>query len=295
MNIRKLTGRVSWYFIMILLSIVSIYPILFSFLAGFKRNEDFTSINTILPISGRHTLENYIGMLKSAGFLKPFTNSVVRTLFFTFVLTLVCALVGYVLERYEFPGKKIFFNYIMVVQVVPWVLTLVPLYLVMARVPLTGGNNIWGMGGSGLIDNTVLNCIIILPSNLLGIFLFRQSMKTLPRDFEEAAEIDGCGFMRIIFQLIVPLQKPILIVIAITNALWAWTDFLVPYTYMNNSMNLTLSGAVGLMASALLQFGDKQYATLFALSTLTIIPSILIFLFFQKYIVQGLASAGIKG
>ena len=295
MKIGKLVSRSAWYILMTGLSLLSVYPIVFSLLAGFKRNEDFTSINSILPIAGRHTLENYAGLLNSPGFIQPLIHSVVRTMFFAVVLTCVCALVGYVLERYEFPGKKLFFNYILVVQVVPWVLTLGPLYLVMARVPLAGGNNILGAGGSGLIDNPALNCIIILPSNLLGIFLFRQSMKTLPRDFEEAAEIDGCGFLRVIFQLIIPLQMPILIVIAITNALWAWTDFLVPYTYMNNSLNLTLSGAVGLMASALLQFGDKQYATLFALSTLTIIPSILIFLFFQKYIVQGLASAGIKG
>jgi len=120
-------------------------------------------------------------------------------------------------------------------------------------------------------------------------------MKALPRDFEEAAELDGCGFLRTIFRVVVPLQLPIIAVIAVNVALGVWNDWLIPFLYITDVQRSTLPAYLGVLVSALQQFGDRDYPRIFAMSAVAIVPPFLIFLFLQKYIMQGIASAGIKG
>nr|WP_279380653.1 carbohydrate ABC transporter permease [Caldicoprobacter guelmensis] len=207
----------------------------------------------------------------------------------------MAVLVGYVMARYEFKGKKLFFAIIICSQLVPGVLTLIPSFVMVSRIPFAGGNNWMGIGGKGLINNRLMLFLPFGWDKLLWVFLFMQSMRSLPKDLEEAAEIDGCSFMRMIFRILIPLQKPIIAVIAVNTALSTWNDWLTPFIYINRIQDSTLPAYVGMLTAQLQAFGERDYPKLFATATVAIVPPFLIFLFMQKYIVQGIASVGIKG
>lgn len=200
-----------------------------------------------------------------------------------------------VLARYQFKGKTFVIVFIIVSQVIPTVLTLIPSFVMVSKIPFVGGNNWMGMGGHGLIDNPLMLYLPFGWGTLLWAFLFMQSQKSLPSAFEEAAEMDGCGFWRMMFQVVIPMQLPIIAVIAITNALSYWNDWMTPFIYINSTQFTTLTAWLGTLTASLQKFGDKNYPLVFALATISVIPPLVIFLAFQKYIIQGIASAGVKG
>ena len=211
------------------------------------------------------------------------------------ILRIASILLGYVLARYSFKGKKFVIIFIVVSQVIPLVLTLIPSFVLVSKIPFVGGNNWMGLGGQGLIDSPLMLYLPFNWSTLLWSFLFMQSQKSLPVAFEEAAEMDGCGFGRMILQIIIPMQLPIIAVIAINNALYYWNEWMTPFIYINNTKYTTLTAWLGTLTANLQQFGDKNYPMVFALATLSFIPPLIIFMIFQNYIIQGIASAGVKG
>ena len=152
-----------------------------------------------------------------------------------------------------------------------------------------------GNGGHGLYDNKLMLYLPLSWGYLIWTFLFTQSMKSLPVAFEEAAEIDGCGFFKTLTSVILPMQKPIITVIAVNVALNTWNDWMTPFLYINRTSDSTITAYLAVLTSALKQFGDKDYPKIFAIATIAIIPPFAIFLYFQKYIIQGIASAGLKG
>ncbi len=173
-------------------------------------------------------------------------------------------------------------------------LTLIPTFVMVSHIPLVGGNDLFGNGGKGLYDSQLMLFLPLSWGYLLWPFLFMQSMKSLPRSFEEAAELDGAGFFQTILKVIVPMQKPILTVVAINVALNTWNDWMTPFLYINSTKKTTLPAYLATLTASLQNYGQKDYPKVFALATLAIIPPLFIFLFLQKYIVQGIASAGIK-
>lgn len=287
-------ANVIWLGIMTLFTCIMLYPILYSFLAGFMKKEEFQNVSGFLPLPSEIYLNNYLYIFSGEGY-RPLINSIMRTLVLTIIILLMSCLVGYALSRLDFKGKNFFFMFIIVVQVIPWVLTTIPLFVLLSKMPFVGGNNWMGIGGHGLINSPLVNYIIIMPGNLMYIFLFRQAMNSLPRDFEEAADIDGCSFMRKMFQVILPLQKPTIMVIAISTAIWSWNDFLIPFIYINEMKYQTLMGYIGQLTTLLQQFGERNYPALFALASIATIPMLIMFFTLQKYIVEGLVSTGIKG
>lgn len=257
--------------------------------------EDFGNMGTLLPIPQQITFKNFAYVFSVDGGIAPLVNSLQRAAWYTLITVAMAMLCGYVLARYEFRGKKFFLIAIVAAQVIPSVLTLIPSYILVSRIPFMGGNNWMGQGGHGLINNKLMLFLPLGWGSLLWVFLFTQSMKSFPRAIEEAAEIDGCGFWRMMFRIVLPLQGPIVAVIAINTALGNWNDWLTPFLYINNVADSTLTAWLATLTSNLQQFGDKDYPKVFALATMAVIPPFLIFLFFQKYIIQGIASAGVKG
>lgn len=279
---------------MIILAVITIYPLVFSLLAGFIKKDEFTHYGKLLPITAQPVLTWYKAFFSPIGFV-PFMNTVYRTCWYTFITILMACLVGYVLSRMNFPGKNFFFSFIIATQVVPGVLLLIPTFLMASKVPFFGGNNWLGQGGHGLINNPVIIYIIVSSGNIIWIFLFRQAMNSLPRSFEESATIDGSGFFRTLFMIVIPMQKAIIAVIALNVAIGTWNDWLTPFIYINDLKYSTLPAYIGKLTTALQAHGDRNLPLVFALSTIVSIPTLAIFLTFQKYLVQGLASVGIKG
>jgi len=287
--------RTVWLVTMTILALVFAYPFIYGLFGSMMYKTEFGEMGTLLPIPKIVTFMNYHFVFSLDGAINPLINSLTRSGWYTLLVTTMALLCGYVLSRYNFRGKKALIIAIIATQVVPSVLTLIPSFVLVSKIPFVGGNNMFGEGGRGLINNKLMLFLPLRWDTLLWVFLFSQSMRSFPRAFEEAAEIDGCGFWGTIMRIIVPMQAPILTVIAINMALNNWNDWLTPFLYINRVADSTITAWLGTLTSNLQQFGDKDYPRVFALATIAVIPPFVIFLFLQKYIIQGIASAGVKG
>ncbi len=288
-------GKIIWVAGMTVLVLFMLYPFIYSILGALNEKTEFTNMGKLLPIPTTPDFSNFSYAFSKSG-IQPLLNTVYRTVWYTFWIVTIAVLLGYVMARYEFKGKRVFIVFIVCSQVIPSVMTLIPTFVMMSKIPFAGGNNWMGMGGHGLINNPLAIYLPIGWNVLIWVFLFMQSMKSLPKDFEEAAEIDGCNFWYSMIKIIFPMQKPIIAVIAANTALSTWNDWLGPFMYINRIKDSTLPAYLGMLATSLMEMsGDRDFPKLFGLSCVSIIPPLLIFLFFQKYIIQGFASAGIKG
>ena len=224
-----------------------------------------------------------------------FFNSFARAGWYTVFMTIIALIVGYVFARLKFWGREVIFFALLVSQMMPGVVTLAPTYIMMAHFPLVGGNNIFGQGGSGFLEQYPVLFILGL-ANVMAIFLMRMAMYSMPPDMEEAARIDGAGTLRIIFQIVAPIQKPMLAYIAITTGISVWNDWLTPFLYVNSKRPLPLAAAISKMTSlATGQAGVPQWPLIITLGLGLTFPCLVLFAYFQRYIVEGLASAAIKG
>ncbi|THF72682.1 carbohydrate ABC transporter permease [Cohnella fermenti] len=290
----KKLGRWLALAVLLLGAVVMIYPFLFSLLAGMTRRQEFQNLGEMLPLPKDPTFQAYRSIF-TTGLIRPFFNTLLRSLWYAFVISGFSVMMGYVLSRLRFKGRTFFLYFIICANMIPGVLTLIPTYIEMARIPFLGGNDWTGFGGSGLINHPAILYVLLSPASAVWIFLFRQTMDSLPRDYEEAAYMDGSTFMNTIVRIIVPIQRPIIATIFLNMAIVTWNDFMTPFIYINNLKYTTLPGYVGTLVAALQQVGDRDYPQIFALSTISVLPPVLIFLFLQRYIVQGFANAGIKG
>lgn len=281
--------------------VLFVYPLVYAVGVGFMtRNQFATSPPSLWPFQLPLSFRNYqlLLLLNIRG--EPnmpyfYANSVIRTAWYIVWTVLVAFVAGYVFARLRFRGKNILFGTLLMTTMIPPVVTMAPTYLMMARFPLIGGNNIMGQGGSGFLDTYAVLLILNLV-NILGIFLVRMSMNTFPRALEDSGRIDGAGIFRIMFQIVFPIQKPILAYIAITTGVIIWNDWYTPFIYTDRPTYLTLAAAVSRLTSiASAQPGIPNWPNIITLGLALTLPSVVMFAFFQKYIVAGLASAAIKG
>jgi multiple sugar transport system permease protein len=226
---------------------------------------------------------------------KYFINSGYRTIYNTFWALLTSLLAGYVFARLRFKWKDQLFLILLGTQMIPGTIALIPTYLEFARWPFAGGNDIF-TGGKGILDTWWVYFIGGPSLNIMGAFLVKQSIEKIPYELDEAAKVDGAGTLRIIFQILLPLQMPIMAFIAITTALATWNDFATPFFYTSSDKLQTLPAAITRLSSAAASPGAiPNWPLIITLGLGMTIPALLIFFFFQKYIVQGLANTGIKG
>lgn len=290
----KVLKRSVWYLVMTVIAIFMLYPFVFAFAGGLMDPDLFRNLGTMMPIPIPAVLENYLSFF-TQDMWRPFVNTIMRTAWYTVVNTYIAVTLGYFMARKNFWGKRQFFMIIIIAQLIPGVLTLIPTFVMMARFPFFGGNNWLGVGGSGFINHPAVLFILIGGGQLMNSILFRQSMYSLPPSFEEAAEMDGAGYLQIMKNVILPMQKPIIAFIAMTSAITTWNDWFTPFLYISDLKYNTLPAYVGMLVTRFHEFVRPNYALVFALSTVATLPPVIIFLFFQRNIVQGLASAGIKG
>jgi multiple sugar transport system permease protein len=279
--------------------LVLLYPLIFMIMSGFFSKEEFSStILGFFPIPKHLTLDNYSVLFYGSADSTVhtyFINSVYRTVYNTFWALLTSFLAGYVFARLKFKGKDALFLTLLGTQMIPGTIALIPTYLQLARWPFAGGNHIF-TGGTGLLDTWWVYFLGGPAINIMGCFLVKQSIEKIPFELDEAAIVDGAGTLRLIFQILLPLQLPIMAFIAITTALGTWNDFATPFFYTSSDYLQTLPAAITRLSSAAASPGGvPNYPFIITLGLGTTIPALLIFFFFQKYIVQGLANTGIKG
>jgi multiple sugar transport system permease protein len=235
-------------------------------------------------------IDNFTRAMATADFSRYFLNSAIVTSFTTLLNLVLSSLTGYTLARLNFPGRRFFFLLILGTLMVPGQVTMIAVYIVMKNIPLFGGNNLLGIGGTGWL-NTYPALIIPGVASAFGIFMMRQFMKDLPQELEDAARVDGCTEFGIFWRIMLPQCIPALVALAIFTFMASWNDFLWPLIVTNSDEMKT----VQLGLSVFRGYFHTQWNLLMAATFLISIPPILVFVLGQKHFVKGIAFSGIKG
>jgi multiple sugar transport system permease protein len=263
-----------------LFGLLMIYPLLWLVASSFKpASEIWTRVNSLIP--NAPTFVNYLNGWKGFGgfsFDIFYINSFIYSGFGTLFAILSSAIVSYGFARINFPGKKFWFACMISTLMLPAQIQVIPQYIMFSRI--------------GWVNTFLPLLVPRLFGQAFFIFMLMQFIRGIPQDLDEAAEIDGCGRFYIFFRILLPLLKPAMFTASIFSFYWTWNDFLAPLIYLNNPRLYTLSLALRSFADP---GGMTDWGAIFAMSFLSLVPVIVLFVSFQKYLTQGIATTGLKG
>lgn len=257
-----------------------IYPLLWLFASSFKGpSEIWTNVTSLLP--RQFTLQNYINGWAGFGgitFTVFYQNSLIYAGLGTVLVVLSSAVVAYGFSRIRFIGRDLWFACMLLTLMLPYQVTVIPQYIFFSKLDLL---------------NTFYPLLLPrLGGQAFFIFMIMQFIRGIPKELDEAAEIDGCSQAGIFFRIILPLIQPALITAAIFSFYWTWEDFLAPLIYLNSPKLYTVSLALRSFSDP---SGSTDWGAIFAMSALSLVPVFVVFVTFQKYLVEGIATTGLKG
>ncbi len=263
-----------------------IYPVLYMVLGAFTTNERFYEF-WFLPIPNAFSWGRLVRAWQ--GVADAYLVTLLRVGFYLTATLVVGVISGYIFSKMRFPGREKLFLLLLSGLVMPAILMIVPQYILAARWPLAGGNDIWGQGGHGFAGEwPVLFMYGWVPP--FAIFLLKQSFDMLPNDYEDAAKIDGAGMFTIIFRVYGPMLKPSLAALIIVTFLAVWNDYLWPsLTIAGNPAWYPVSYKIAGMV------GDNASPGAFMRFFMVMWPPAAVYFLLQRYFVQGLVASGIKG
>jgi multiple sugar transport system permease protein len=277
---KRVVITVIYHVFTLIFALVMIYPLIWMILSSFKdSNTILRTASQLFP--SKWEFSNYTTGMKGFGgipFSKFFQNSFVIAGLSMVGATISSAIVGYGFARCNFKLKQFWFACMLVAMMLPFQVIMIPQYIMFKK-----------MGWIG----TYLP--IIVPQWFgQGFFIFLnvQFIRGIPYDLDEAARIDGCSVYGIFTKIILPLIKPSLVTSAIFSFMWKWDDFMTPLLFLSNPEQYPVSYALKLFADP---SAGSDYGAMFAMATLSLVPIFIIFLTMQKYLVEGIASTGIKG
>lgn len=263
------------WFLLIVGAIIMLVPFLWMVLTSVKPANEIVSYPPVF-IPSKIIWTRFDRIFKELNFGLYFLNSIYISTLTTVIALFTSALTGYIFAKYEFTGKNLLFTAILATMMIPFTVTMIPMYLLFSKM--------------GLVDH---HLSIILPSlyNTFGIFMMRQFMQGLPTELMESGRIDGASEFRIFFRIMLPQTKPALAALGIFIFMWQWDNFLWPLIVLQSDSGFTLP--VGLAAFSQQYWTD--YGLVMAVATVTVIPVLLVFLCLQKHFIKGITMTGIKG
>jgi oligogalacturonide transport system permease protein len=279
--IRRRINLVMRYTILTFVAFIMLYPILWLIGASFKSNSEIFGSIGFIPkkldftpyVNGWVTGTQYT-------FTTYFLNTFMIVIPKVIVTVISVVLTAYGFARFSFPGKKIFFGILIATLFLPHIVTRIPMYLLWNKL--------------GMLDRFAP---LIIPSafavDAFFVFMLIQFMRSIPRELDEAATIDGCGPFRILIDIIIPILKPAIISVALFQFMWTMNDFMSPLIYISSVEKYPVSIALKMAMDT--TAGAFDWNQIIAMSIIALIPSILLFLFAQKYFVEGISTSGIKG
>ena len=278
-KIRYIRNETIFHLVVLAIGVLMLYPLLWMFSASLKpTSEIFEQTLSLIPKT--LSLENYIvgwQFNRTTTFTTFYWNSLQITILSTLGAVIMSSMVAYGFSRIRFKGRNFWYSCMLMTLMLPFQVIMVPQYVLFHRM--------------GWV-NTFLP--LIVPQwggQAFFIFMMVQFFRGIPMELDESAMIDGCNKFTIYSYILFPLIKPALMTSAIFSFYWRWEDFLGPLLYLTRTRNFTVSLAVRLFADPT---GEVNWGAIFAMGTLSLIPSLLIFFFFQKYIVEGISTTGLK-
>ncbi len=285
---REVGKQTALYAVLILMAFVMCLPFYWSLITSIRAEEEIMRLPvTWFPsvFTGAH----YANVFRTIPFFRMLLNSLITTGVGVLTNLFFGSLAAYAFSKIKFSGHRIIFNILLSSMMIPGVITLIPTFFVLLRFPLAGGNNLFGQGGIGFYDNLAA---VILPGavGVYGIFFMRQFFVSLPDDMAESARIDGAGEFLIYFRIYLPLVLPGLLTLGIFTFQSGWNNFMWPNIVLQSPDNQLLTMAFKFFKTPT----EVNYGSLMALSLLMALPVLVLFVFMQKYFVQGVAVGGIK-
>ena len=277
---KKKVGSIIIYVIKIIVAIIMFFPIIWIFSGGFKTLTEFTTSCNFIPKN--FTLENYAYIFLHSNLLLYVRNTVLLMLGTTAGTLISSSLVAYPLARMDFKGKKVIFSIIIATMMIPNIALIIPQYIMFVKI--------------GWLDSLLPMIIPACFAYPYNVFLFRQYFRSIPKELDESATIDGCTKAQIYFKVLVPLSRPTFVTIGILSCVFWWNELTQPVFYINSDTWRTLTMA--LMTTFMYTAGNAfviNWPSIMAASTLMIIPPMVLYFCGSKYLVGGIKTTGLKG
>jgi len=266
--------------VIVVVALAMLYPVIWLIMASFKEGNMIFSDPGLLP--KKFTLQNYVKGWRGIGIVSFgtfFRNSFIICVCCVAANVVFCSLTAYAFARLRFALRNFWFALMMLTLMLPGHVTTIPRYIIFRSF--------------GWID-TFLPFIVpkLFAVDAFFIFLLVQFIRSLPKDLDESARIDGCGKLHIYLRIILPLSVPALITTVLFTFLWTWDDFFNQLLYLNSPALFTIPMGLRLFLDST---GVSSWGSMFAMSVLSLLPCFILFFTLQKYFVQGIATTGMKG
>jgi multiple sugar transport system permease protein len=275
---RRGKSRAWIYVVLIVGAALMVYPLLWMIISSFKPDTDIFSNSAALPSNWDPV--NYIQgwIATTPSFTRYYINSFIVCAGAVVGNVLACSLTAFAFARLEFPFKRALFAVMLLTLMLPAHVVIIPQYIMFANL--------------GWVD-TYLPLIVpkFLATDAFFIFMMVQFIRRIPRELDEAAIIDGCNTFQVFVRVVFPLLQPALVTTIIFTFIWTYNDFFSQLIYLTSPDNLTVP--VGLRS--LVDSSGGSYGQLMAMSVLSLIPTFVVFLVFQRRLVEGIATTGLKG
>lgn len=270
----------AWHAAVVAMLALLLYPVVWLSTASLKPASEILSGLNVIPTE--IVVGNYEAALREVAGIPTwqfFVNSTLIAAGAVIGNVISCSLAAYAFARLHFRLRGVLFAFTLITIMLPYHVVLIPQYTIFQRLDLVG--TFWPL----ILPK-------LLATDAFFIFLMVQFIRGLPRELDDAAEIDGCGPVLTFRYVILPLLKPALVTTTIFTFLWTWNDFFSQLVYLNDPQNYTVPLALRLFID---QTSESAFGPMFAMSVLSLVPVVLVFLAFQRYLVQGIATSGLKG
>ena len=263
------------YIILIFFAFIMLAPFVWMLLTAFKTTAETMQVDPFVLVPEVWQVENFGKVVKAMDFVKLYINTIAMIVLRVLCAILTSTIAGYAFARLEFKGKNFMFGLVLFQMMIPVQIFIIPQYVMVSKLHLT--NSIWGLVFPGIVS-------------AFGTFLLRQAYMGLPRDLEEAARLDGCSIPQTFLYIMAPLAKSSMVALGIFTAVFAYKDLMWPMIVCPDSQKTTLASALAKMSG---QYSQK-YPELMMAALISCVPMIIIYIFFQKQFIEGIATSGGK-
>lgn len=277
---KQLWKNIILYVVKILVALIMFLPIIWIITGGFKTLTEFTTSSNIIP--KKITLENFTYIFKNSNIWLYTRNTFLLMLGTTAGTLISSSLVAYPLARMEFKGKNLIFSIIIATMMIPNIALIIPQYIMFGK-----------LGWLDSLFPMIIPAFFAYPYN---VFLLRQYFRSIPKELDESATIDGCNKMQIFFKVLAPLSKPTYATIAVLSCVFWWNELTQPVFYINSDRWRTLT--IALMTSYMYTSGNAfviNWPSIMAAATLMIVPPMILYFCGNQFLVGGIKTSGLKG
>ena len=272
----KHPAQIFWHLLLICMVCITLTPILFAISNSFKTLQDaFNTVFELIP--SNPTLENYRHVFDKLPFAQITMNTFLIAASVTIFKTITSLFAAYSFVYFDFKGKGILYFVMLSTMFIPFTVTMIPNYLMISKIGLR--DCIWGVALPQFAD-------------VLGIFLLRQSMRGIPKALIEASRMEGIGNLKIMKDIVIPLVRPSILTTGIIFFINSWNEYVWPVLILKTKENYTLSLALQMYISA---EGGTEFTIAMAVSVITMIIPLTLYIIFQRYIINTFDASGIKG